>query len=395
MFKFNTTTIINSTQDFTSKVQVIDSKTGDKVGLPLFSGQGEQTTDSGRPVYANFSVKRHLTFLEPYVKAIYFREHNDPELAKAEVELDGTVDTTKAGLYRIAMYVGLEGSANEYYANDYVFKGKPFFIEFTVKKNEEAADIATKVEKIAKKYMQMLYEYPLINVTAEGTKVVFEATDEYQRFRMLELQEFSDEAGMINACCGKAGDFVTIAELNIDATKKDGNDGDIVWAEGEDDLLKGKAGFGTYRNIIKDLRLPTAENRRWGRIIADETPIPGATYDQYTIYYCRRVGVQGLAHVGDVVTALTSHIFYVNTNVKTEWDEALSELGIEVKEVVNSTYTLTPEELEIKAAKDAAKAQQTTDTTQTGGISTNSGDISQINDQISALEDRITALENG
>lgn len=389
MFEFNTTTVINSTQDFTSKV--IDKTTG-KPGLPLFSGQGEQTTESGKPVYANFSVKRHLTFKQPFVKAIYYREHNDPQLAKVEIKLD-SLDVTEPKLYRIAMYVRLEGSANEYYANDFVFKGKPFFIEFTTKKNEEPADIAKKIEKIAKKYMQMLYEYPLINVTAEGTKVVIEATDEYQRFKMVELQEFSDEAGLVNGCCGKSGDFVMIEELNVDAADASENTGNIVWATEDDELLKGKMGFGTYRHIIKDLRLPTPDNLRWGHIIADETPIPGATYDQYTIYYCKRVGVQGLAHVGDVVTALTGHIFYVNTNVKTEWEEALNQLGVDITEVVNDQYTLTPDELEIQAAKDAAQAQQTTDTTQTGGINTNSGDISEINDQLSALEARIAALE--
>lgn len=335
MFKFNTTTIINSAEDFTSKV-------------PLFSGQEEQTSESGRPVYASFSVKRNLTFLKPYVKAIYIRKHNEPELAKVELSTSN-ISTTENGLYRIAMYIRLEGSANEYYANDFVFKGKPFFIEFKVKKNDEAADIATRIEKIAKKYMQMVYEYPLIKVTAEGAKVIFEATDEYQRFNMVELQKYDEEAGIFQSCCSNGGAFVTEAALNVTAATTGENTGDIVWGVKDSKLLKGKAGFGTYRHIIKDLRLPTADNRRWGGIIADETPILGATYDQYTIYYCRKVGVQGLDHVGDVVTAMTSHIFYVNTELKDDWDEALESLGIDPITVTDGTYTLTPDDIELQA----------------------------------------------
>jgi len=341
MFKFNTTTIINSNQDFTSKVLV------DGNPIKLFE-VGEDNE--------SLIVRRHLTFKKPYVKAIYKRAYNAPELAKVEVDLSG-VDNSKAGLYRIAMYIRLEGSANEYYANDYVFKGKPFFIEFTVKSGETKANIATKVEKIAKKYMQMLYEYPLINVTASGTKVIFEATDEYQRFAMVELQEFSDEAGLVNACCGNAGDFVTINALVLD----DGTpDSKITWAEdSNENQLKGKCGFGTYRQIIKDLRLPTADNRRWEGIIADEVPVPGATYNQYTIYYCKKVGVQGLDHVGDVVTALTSHVFFVKSDLVSSWETALASIGT-ITTVVDGTTTKTLEELEedVNSAKLAAAIEE-------------------------------------
>ena len=335
MFKFNTTTIINSTEDFTS------------IGTALFSGQAEaeQESTGGKPFFPNFTVKRHLTFYQPYVKAIYFREHSGPELAQCEIDCSSI---STAGLYRIAMYIKLEGSNNEYYANDYVFKGKPFYIEFIVKENDTALKIAEKVKKIAKKYMQMVYEYPLIDVQTDGSTLIFKATDEYQRFAMVELQKYTDQVGITTGCCTLSGGFETIETLDIAATEK--GDDVITWSEGDDDnLLKGKCGFGTYRQIIKDLRLPTADNRRWGGIIADETPVPGANYDQYTIWYCRKVGVQGMDHVGDVVTALTSHIFFVNTTVKTQWEVALEALGIEFTTVTDGTYTLTPDELELTA----------------------------------------------
>ena len=61
MFKFGTTTVINSNEDFTVK------------GSPLFSGQAATTSESGKEIPANFFVKRVNKFLKPNVKAIYVK----------------------------------------------------------------------------------------------------------------------------------------------------------------------------------------------------------------------------------------------------------------------------------------------------------------------------------
>lgn len=298
MFRYNTTTVINSNTDFTT-------------GEPLLVSGDD-----------SLQVKRGLTFKKKYVKAIYKREYNDPELAKVEVDLSGV---TEVGVYRIAMYIRLEGSNNEYYANDYVFKGKPFYIEFT-KKTANESGLAGKVVNIAKKYQQMVYEYPLVKVTSSGDVVTFEATDEYQRFTKVELQYFNETGGLPTGCCGDgAGEWTTLEKLDVNATTN--GDGAITWGEDDGKLLKGKEGFGTYRNLVKNLRLPTADNLRWGHILQDEVPVPGATYNQYTIYYCRKVGVQGLAHVGDLVQSLTSHIFFVNTCMTDDFETYLANLG--------------------------------------------------------------------
>lgn len=315
MYKWTTTTIINRNEDFTVK------------GAPLFSGQGEDTTDGGRAIPANLFVKRVNQFLKPNVQAIYVARHNDPELAQVKIDLSGVTDP---GVYRIAIYIGLEGSANEYYANDFVFKGKPFFIEFT--KTDDGEVVAEKVVKIARKYMQMVYETALIKVTNEGNTLVLDATDEYQRFRMVELQQYDETAGMHQSCCSNVGEFVTIDTLDEDSPL---NKGKITLEKA------GKAGFGTYRHLVKDFRLPTMENRRWGAILEDEAPIVGATYDQYTIYYCATVGVQGLAHVGDMVQAATTHVFYVNTELKDDWEAALANIG-DLIEVDGTTITTNP-----------------------------------------------------
>ena len=357
MFKFNTTTIINSDKDFTS-------------GVPLFSGQEETTSESGKIIPANFSVKRGLTFLKPYVKAVYVRRHNDPQLAQVKIDLS---NITEAGIYRIAVYIRLQGSNNEYYANDFVFKGKPFFIEFT-KKEGETGVLAEKVVKIAKKYMQMVYEYPLIKVSNEGNVVILDATDEYQRFTKVELQKYDETAGLHQSCCSNAGEFVTIDFL--------GNKNDVTFGQDSDNCeLKGREGFGTYRNLIKNLRLPTKAHRAWEGIIQDETPVFGTTYDQYTIWYCRKVGIQGLDAVGDVVQSLTSHIFFVNTALKSAWEAALANIG-DLVEVEDGVYTPTPDDIELEESSAASKASEDA-----------SNDITQLQSDLNALTTRVTALE--
>lgn len=357
MYKWTTTTIINSNEDFCV------------TGAPLFSGQAATTSQSGREIPANLFVKRVAKFNEPNVKAIYVRRHNEAELAQVKIDLSGVTDP---GVYRIAVYVGLQGSANEYYANDFVHKGKPFFIEFEKTENAGTTTLAEKVVKIARKYQQMIYEVPLIKVTNEGNTLVLDAVDEYQRFRMVELQKHDSEAGMHPTCCTSVGDFVTIDTIDEDSPL---NAGKITWGDS-----KGKEGFGTYRHLIKDLRLPTMENRKWGGIIQDETPIVGATYDEYIIHYCATVGVQGLAHVGDMVQAATTHVFYVNTNLKNDWEAALANIGTLI-EVEDDKATIDP--YKINAQQGATPVMPVPDTAAVDALSK----------KIATLEKKVKALE--
>ena len=291
MFKFNTTTVINS--EFNP---ITNEPMWEKVGRFVKDGDNQTPTilriDHGPALDMN------------YVKAIYYRPATDPQLAGFSF-----TPPTTPGHYRIALYIRLQGSNNEYYANDYVFKGKPFYIEYIVKDGDSAADIAARVQKITKKYMQMVYEQPLVKVTVDDSDVKFEAIDEYQRFTQIELQKWDDTIGLTNACCGNVGGFAKEADIDSESSP-------FAWLLDDDDNpRKGKEGFGTYRFLIKNLRLPTADNLKWGSIMQNEMPVPGKKYDQYTIWYCRKVGIQGLDAVGDVTQSLTSHIFYVDTAI--------------------------------------------------------------------------------
>lgn len=338
MFNWTTTTLINEYVGYPGGF-IVDDALIARSGNTLTSDmKGEKVrwyvdkTDANDPV---LRVGRHFRFAASNVVAVYKREHNDPELAKVNIDL---TSITEAGFYRIAIYVRLsQGSQDSYYANDFVFKGKPFYIEFQVKEAQLAdkAALAKKVVAIAKKYMNLQYEYPLLTITADGTKVVIEATDEYQRFKVVELQELSD--GFNPDCCHPLDVYEPIDSLDPESDAYQGN---IVYAEDATDhhLLKGKEGFGTYRQITKDLRLPTAANTRWTRIAADETPQLGGKYDEYVIYMCVNRGVMGSDAVGDLVKSRTTHVFYVLhdgcTDLIEDWETALLSIVPSI-EVVN------------------------------------------------------------
>lgn len=295
MFQFTTTTVINSNEDYTSGLK------------PLWSAQEAK---DGKP--ANMNIKRHLRFIKDNVVSITKAEYTAPKFAKATLNISALGKTE--GNFRIAMYIKLaQSSANSYYANDLVFKGKPFYIEFVWKKGEQAADVAKKIKDIVKKYMLTVYEKDLVKVSVDGTNVVIDGIDEYQRFSRVDIEEYVKDP-----TTPLPGKFEVIKSALTEDHKDD--------AEYDEDFTieQGVEGFGTYQWILKNLRLPTAARTSWTAINADEVPVIGAKYDEYIIRYCVNRGIMGGDAVGEVTKSLTTHVFYVNQNVSAQFEAALA-----------------------------------------------------------------------
>lgn len=291
MFQFTTTTVINSNEDYTSGLK------------PLWSAQEAQ---EGKP--ANMNVKRHLKFIKDNVVSITKAEYTSPKLAKATLDISSLGKTE--GNFRIAMYIKLaQSSANSYYANDLVFKGKPFYIEFVWKKGEQASDVAKKIKDTVKKYMLTVYEKDLVKVSVDGTNVVIDAIDEYQRFSRVDIEEYVKDPS-------------TPLPGTFEVIKSALTEDDPEHVEGFT-IEQGVEGFGTYQWILKNLRLPTAARTSWTAINADEVPIIGAKYNEYIIRYCVNRGIMGGDAVGEVTKSLTTHVFYVNQNVSADFEAAL------------------------------------------------------------------------
>ena len=215
---------------------------------------------------------------------------------------------------RLDLYLGVEGAEPFIYATPWVQKGMPFWVEFTVS-NMNKDKIAESVAEMIKKNHLFLVDKDLLNVEADGNVLTLIGSTEYQRFRNIEVRTFAvtdDYAELV-------GELVRIKDGKVASDMP-------VYEE-----LRGKNSFGTYSQIVKDLRLPTATNYQWTHIRQVETPIVGAVYNQYIIEYCAPSTNEGLGAVGARLESHTTHVFWVKNDPEliAEWEEALEAIGFE------------------------------------------------------------------
>lgn len=258
------------------------------------------TTGLGKIVEGldNIEVRRVNKFLKSNVSAIYKRAASDPVIGKAEF----TVTNPGAGIYRLKLYIRLSGSQNSYYSNDFVFKGKPFVYEFKIASDlTTATNVAKEIKRVIDK-IQAFYGDKYIKTEVAGDKLTIHGVDEYQLFTEAKIQKLNTAAN--NPLTNEVFEDVT-----------------------EGTITKSVEGFGTYTHILKDLRLPTIEARKFEAVNQEELPIPGAKYNQYIIEYKVDRGLFGGAAVGQQVTSKTTHVFYVLDSLATGFETALKVLG--------------------------------------------------------------------
>lgn len=305
---FQTQTIINSNLDPDS------SKLNGKGTDNTYLFKSDKTNIDGVEVDA-LKIKRDFVFVKDCVKAIRKRAGYNAVMCKATIDfadsaLLAALKTGGAKTYcRLDIYLGVEGAEPYIYSTPWVQKGMPFWIEFTVKEADKAATIAKNVADMLKKNHVFLCDKDLINVSVSGSKLILEGATEYQRFRKIEISTFD------------AYDDYADKVAELDPTKTAATD--IKLDE------RGKNSFGTYSQIIKDLRLPTAANYQWTHIRQVETPIVGAIYNQYIVEYEAPATNDGLHAVGQRMTSHTVHVFWVknDSDLISAWEAALGTVG--------------------------------------------------------------------
>ena len=305
---FQTQTIINSNLDPDS------SKLNGKGTDNTYLFKSDKTNIDGVKVDA-LKIKRDFVFVKDCVKAIRKRAGYNAVMCKATIDFadSALLAALKAGgaktYCRLDIYLGVEGAEPYIYSTPWVQKGMPFWIEFTVKEADEAATIAKNVADMLKKNHVFLCDKDLINVSVSGSKLILEGATEYQRFRKIEISTFD------------AYDDYADKVAELDPTKTAATD--IKLDE------RGKNSFGTYSQIIKDLRLPTAANYQWTHIRQVETPIVGAIYNQYIVEYEAPATNDGLHAVGQRMTSHTVHVFWVknDSDLISAWETALGTVG--------------------------------------------------------------------
>lgn len=293
MFNWTTTTILNTLKDFTTGDALINVNEDTKI----------------------LKIKRDFTFEPRYITKVYKAEAQEAKLCKMTVDLASLVG--QVGDYRLTFYITLEGSNESIYANDMIQKGKAFSIGFHVSASDTAKRIAEKIKANADKFGVVMYGKKIFVLTAtENGKLEIAGTHEYQRFRDVAIAKSVND--------GLSEELVLVYTYGDDAN----NDEAFVLNE------RGENSFGTYLNLIKDLRLPTVHNTKWLKVKADETPAVGALYNQYIINYCApSMANPGLTVVGQTNMSTTTHVFWVNQTVASEFEAALAQAGIDVTTV--------------------------------------------------------------
>ena len=310
---FQTQTIINYNVDPDS-------------GKTLFEGVTNYKVDGKEK--AVLKIKRDFILVKDNVLAIRKAEGKEAVKCSAEVDFSTLLDTLKPkegskNYCRFDVYLGVEGAEPYIYSTPWVQKGIPFWVEFTVSDSATAKSIADDLESLIKKNNVFQQGKDLIKITNNGSgKLTLTGTDEFQRFKKIEISLYDD----VEDYADKVAEITTSGPIKVTA--------------------RGENSFGTYSQIIKDLRLPTAANTQWTHIRQAETPIVGAIYDQYIIEYAAPATNDGLQCVGQRMTSFTTHVFWVknDSTLITAWEAALATIGTVVDVDAESVSSISEDE---------------------------------------------------
>lgn len=88
-------------------------------------------------------------------------------------------------------------------------------------------------------------------------------------------------------------------------------------------LTKGKAEFATAKWIVENLRFPSHPNLRYTPLYADEAPVAGTVYTEYSFEYkVKRSVPGGLSAVGQAVDSIVRIAFYVAPAAQSAFEAA-------------------------------------------------------------------------
>ena len=250
-------------------------------------------------------IGKHL-FEKRWVESIRKAVGHPMELCKATLDM-AKVKTAiaDAKVARLYIYVGLEGSEESIYANDWYRKGMPLSVSFA---NATAAEMAKAIEDTVKKFNVFTKVKKVLDVKADGTNLIIEGTHEHQR--LMKIAVLVGDGEML-------GEEIPVIEF-----EKNRKDDDAVTINNV-----GVNGFGTYSQLLKDLRLPTPAHTGWNSVQKDEMPIVGATYTQYIInYYAPSMANPSFTAVGNRSMSETTHVFWVKSDLVAAWEAVLAAI---------------------------------------------------------------------
>lgn len=250
-------------------------------------------------------IGKHL-FEKRWVESIRKAKGHKMELCEATIDLS-KVNLGDATVARLYIYVGLEGSEESIYANDWYRKGMPLSVSFAV---GTAAEMGKAIVDTVKTFNVFTKVKKVLDVTTDGEgKVTIKGTHEHQRLQKIAI--------LVEDPASKLGEEKVVAEYEMN--RKENEAVTIV--------NPGVNGFGTYSQLLKDLRLPTAAHNNWLSVQKDEMPVVGAIYHQYIInYYAPSTANPSFTAVGNRSMSETTHVFWVREDLVSDWEAVLATI---------------------------------------------------------------------
>ena len=201
-----------------------------------------------------------------------------------------------ADVARLTIYLSTPGTEFvEFGSPNWQEFGKPYIIET---KATTATDLAAAIK------LALNEDNAHFSVKVNDTKVELEAAETWMDFAEVnyDLVTFAD-------CSDCSKETVENKSANVTVTH-------------------GKPEFGTAKWIVENLRFPSRPNLRYTPLYADEAPVAGTTYTEYSFEYkVERSVPGGLSAVGQVADSIVRIVFYVAPGAQSAFETAFgSEL---------------------------------------------------------------------
>ena len=196
-----------------------------------------------------------------------------------------------ADVARLTIYLSTPGTEFvEFGSPNWQEFGKPYIIETTA---TDAAGLAAAIK------LALNEDNAHFSVKVNDTKVELEAAETWMDFAEVNY------------------DLVTFADCS-DCSKEtvESKTANVV-------ITHGKTEFATAKWIVENLRFPSHPNLRYAPLYADEAPVAGTTYTEYSFEYrVKRSVPGGLSAVGQVADSIVRIVFYVAPAAQTAFETA-------------------------------------------------------------------------
>lgn len=270
MFQFTTQTIIN------------DLILQDIEGNPLVDGSGNNVLRFYKDG-TKIEILGVGTLQKKYIESVYHREAKERSLETATLTISNT-GVSVGDVVRVTITPSLSGKQDAEYVNSSLTFKHPQVIDFKV------ADVSKIAEEAAAVLKGLRTEFgkSMFIATGSGNVLTVKAKDAYQRLRELKAEKVEELTShlMVPKLISLGTAAVTVV---------------------------GKVGFGDYAWMVRNVTLPTTQNRSFFGIKQDERPIEGAMYDQITIRYVSPTGQDDVWN-GDKKSVVT-HVLWIKSDI--------------------------------------------------------------------------------